>query len=63
MRITSLFCDLGGRPSDIFVCVRLIKTPEDCEFLEISKNTSFTEHLWATASETRQIRRRLKVTF
>ena len=21
-----------------------------CEFCEISKNTSFTEHLWATAS-------------
>ena len=22
-----------------------------CEFCEISKNTSFTEHLWVTASE------------
>ena len=24
-----------------------------CEFCEISKNTVFTEHLWATASETK----------
>ena len=25
-----------------------------CEFWEISKNTFFTEHLWATASEGQQ---------
>ena len=27
-----------------------------CEFCEISKNTFFTEHLWATASEKKEKR-------
>ena len=28
-----------------------------CEFCEISKNTFFTEHLWATASESCSVNR------
>ena len=46
---------LQKQPPEVF-CKNFIKreTPAQvfsCEFFEISKNTSFTEHLWATASK------------
>ena len=33
-----------------------------CEFCEISKNTSFKEHLWATASENCRLASRIFIT-
>ena len=47
----SLFNKVAGLRSATLLRKRLLAQMFPCEFCEIFKNTSFTEHLWGNASE------------
>ena len=42
---------VAGLMPETFIKKETLAQVFSCEFCEISKNTSFTEHLWGTASE------------